>query len=112
MRVCERGEDLALAAEPAKNLLRVEAAANDFDRHLAGEFAVFSLGEINRAHPSAPDTANETVLSQAASGHCLCREPCRHSEQGGLEEIVGRLRRRDQFFQLPAHLVVATAVLG
>ncbi len=68
VRMLQTGEDLALLFKATPHLAAVTAAADDLDRRLLAELAVGALGEVDGAHPSAPQLAHDSERSDALAG--------------------------------------------
>ena len=61
MRVIERGEDLALGEEALVQLVGVLTRAQHLHGDAAPVLAVVALGEVDDAHPAAPELAQHAV---------------------------------------------------
>src|SRR6185295_1265321 len=86
VRVVEPGEDLALAPEAADQLVRVEPALQQLDRHLLLVLGVGALGEIDRSHAAAAELRDDPVGPEPRAG-LEARIP-REVEDGGLDEVA------------------------
>ena len=63
----EAGGALRLVAKAANNIFRVHAAPHDLDRHEFLILLVGALGQVNGAHPAAPDFPDQTVSPDSLS---------------------------------------------
>jgi hypothetical protein len=68
LRVLELGQDLALAAESAEQILVAQWRGDDLDRHLLVELVVGACREIHRAHAAAADLPGDLVRPEAPPG--------------------------------------------
>src|SRR5690606_39814328 len=84
--VCSSDLDLALAVEAAEHLVGVHPALDELEGDLLLEGAVGALGEVDRAHPAAPQLAHDPVRpdGRAQRGVLrLVREIGRAAGRGG-----------------------------
>src|SRR5687768_16347322 len=59
--VLERGDDLQLLEEPPEQIVRTDSTTRELERCALPELSVVALREVHRAHPTAPDLANDPV---------------------------------------------------
>ena len=84
--VFEAGEDLAFAAEAAEDEIGVEAGAHQFDGDFGFVLIVGANGEIDGAHASGADFADEPVGADAAPFHAgLPRDVAGDGENGAVD---------------------------
>src|SRR6185295_6970741 len=62
--VLEAGQDLTLPAEARQRQLRIEAAADQLDRHPLAVLVVGTDRFIDRAHPALPDEPHHLVRAE------------------------------------------------
>ena len=67
VRVIEGSQNLALFAKTAEDEIRVHPALDELDGDAATEFAIAALGQIDCAHPAAPDLAHNAVSADLPS---------------------------------------------
>ena len=57
----ELGENLALVPETLQNIVGIEAAPNEFKRHLLAVGFVRPFRQVDRAQPAAADLAEDPI---------------------------------------------------
>ena len=106
VRVVEVGEDLALGAEAADDLVRVHAAPDELEGDLLLELLVGPLRQVDRAHAAPAELAHHPVGADALAGRegyiLLRADP----EDGRFNEVAELGLGGDEGFHFAPQLVV------
>ncbi len=107
IRVMERGENLPFVSESPHNEFSIHPALDHLERDL---FAVLvgAFGQVNRAHPAAPDFAHNLVMTEAAACHrrLICQQVAEFVERRSFDKIGRLIERGNQRFNLTAQTVI------
>ena len=71
IRMVELGQNLALIAEPAQNVLRIEATPDQFERDLLSVFIVGARREIDGAQSTPANFTDDLVSAKTPTGESV-----------------------------------------
>ena len=129
--VVERGENLSLLTEATEDEVCVHPALDELDGDTLLELVVGADGEVDRAHPAAPQLTHDAVRADAppdegrglrlkarvrspevvaGGGRRLAADDARNRRL--LDKRAGLLVRADEHLDLSAQLRVGAALLG
>src|SRR5215831_7025110 len=106
----QRRKDLALGDETPMQLLGVGTVAQQLDGHLAPEFAVDALREINDTHPATTELAHDAIRADEAVNQWFGARR-RHGGKAPLENSGRGLVRGDERVDFGAKLCIVSAAL-
>ncbi len=106
----QRGQDLALRPEARENMVRIHASLDQFDRDSLVEPAVRPLGQVDGAHSTPAQLADQAVRTDPPSDDRLLAFRTRECDRRRLDEAPRPLVRDEQPLDLGAERRVLAAL--